>query len=225
MASQIARRLIILGAPGSGKGTIASRIVKTYSMPYVVVGDLLRQNIQQKTEESRTIKEHIDKGLLLPDELILKFVVDELEKNREQGFLLDGYPRTLNQAKMLHRQMKIDHVISLHVPTDEIINRLKDRWVHLPSGRVYNLLWSPPKISGKDDQTGESLSQREDDKPEVLRHRLITYDKNTNPIMEFYRQLDILEEFHGRESDKIWPEVKNYLDRILKESISQKSAA
>ncbi|CAF0886428.1 unnamed protein product [Rotaria sp. Silwood1] len=225
MASQIARRLIILGAPGSGKGTIANRIVKTYGMPYIVVGDLLRQNIQQKTDESRTIKEHVDKGLLLPDELILKFVVDELEKNREQGFLLDGYPRTLNQAEMLYRQMKVDHVIALHVPTDEIINRLKDRWIHLPSGRVYNLLWSPPKVSGKDDQTGEPLSQREDDKPEVLRHRLNTYDKNTNPIIEFYRKLGILKEFHGRESDKIWPEIKNYLDRFLKESVPQKTAA
>ncbi|CAF2374001.1 unnamed protein product [Rotaria sp. Silwood2] len=225
MASQIARRLVILGAPGSGKGTIASRIVKTYGMPYIVVGDLLRQNIQQKTEESRTIKEHVDKGLLLPDELILKFVVDELEKNREQGFLLDGYPRTLNQAEMLYRQMKVDHVIALHVPADEIINRLKDRWVHLPSGRVYNLLWSPPKVSGKDDQTDEPLSQREDDRPEVLRHRLNTYDKNTNPIMEFYKKFGILKEFHGRESDKIWPEVKNYLDRVLKESIPQKPAA
>lgn len=183
MASQIARRLIVLGAPGSGKGTIASRIVKTYGMPYIVVGDLLRQQIQQRTgetlplvvpigidflvwlmiDDSKTIKDHIDKGLLLPDDLVLKFVVDESEKNRDRGFLIDGksechaeyywwtlfallgYPRTLNQAELLHRQMKIDHVIALNVPTDEIISRLKDRWVHLPSGRVYNLLWSPPK--------------------------------------------------------------------------------
>jgi adenylate kinase family enzyme len=88
---------------------------------------------------------------------------------------------------MLYRQMRVDHVIALNVPANEIINRLKDRWVHLPSGRVYNLLWSPPKISGKDDETGEPLSQREDDRPTVIRHRLETYDKNTNPIMEFYR--------------------------------------
>jgi adenylate kinase family enzyme len=83
--------------------------------------------------------------------------------------------------------MKVDHVLALNVPTDEIINRLKDRWVHLPSGRVYNLLWSTPKVSGKDDETGEPLSQREDDKPAVIRHRLDTYNKNTNPIIEFYR--------------------------------------
>lgn len=93
----------------------------------------------------------------------------------------------MNQAELLHRQMKVDHVIGLNVPADEIINRLKDRWVHLPSGRVYNLQWSPPKVPGKDDETGEPLSQREDDKFAVIRHRLDTYDKNTNPIMEFYR--------------------------------------
>ena len=98
-----------------------------------------------------------------------------------------GYPRTLNQAEMLHRQMKIDHVIALNVPADEIINRLKDRWVHLSSGRVYKLLCSPPKVPGKDDETGEPLSQREDDKPAIIRHRLNTYDRNTNPIMEFYK--------------------------------------
>jgi len=225
MASQIARRLVILGAPGSGKGTIAKRIVKTYGMNYIVVGDLLRQSIQQKSESSRTIKEHIDKGLLLPDDLVLKFVVGELGKLGDKGFLLDGYPRTLAQAEMLHRRMKMDHVVALNVPNDEIINRLKDRWLHLPSGRVYNLLWSPPKVAGKDDETGEPLSQREDDKPEVIRHRLETYDKNTDPIKEFYRKLHILEEFHGRESDKIWPEVKKYLDRILNEPIARKPGA
>jgi len=225
MASQFARRLIILGAPGSGKGTIASRIVKTYGMPHIVVGDLLRQNIQQKTEASRTIKEHIDKGLLLPDELVLDFVVKELKKLGKQGFLLDGYPRTLKQAEMLDRQLNMDHVVALNVPADEIINRLKDRWVHLPSGRVYNLLWSPPKVAGKDDVTGEPLSQREDDKPAVIRNRLETYDKNTNPIVEFYRKQKILEEFHGRESDKIWPEVKKYLDRVLNEPSTRKTAA
>jgi len=225
MASQIVRRLVILGAPGSGKGTIAKRIVKTYGMAHIVVGDLLRQSIQQKSESSRTIKEHIDKGLLLPDDLVLKFVVTELKNLGDKGFLLDGYPRTLKQAEMLHRKMQMDHVVALNVPNDEIVNRLKDRWVHQPSGRVYNLLWSPPKVAGKDDETGEPLSQREDDKPEVIRNRLETYDKNTQPIMDFYKKLKILEEFHGRESDKIWPEVKKYLDRVLKEPSARKPAA
>ncbi|CAF2119245.1 unnamed protein product [Rotaria magnacalcarata] len=224
MASQIARRLVILGAPGSGKSTIATRIVKAYGMPYIVAGDLLRQNIKQQSEESRTMKEYINKGLLIPDDLILKFLVDELEKNREQGFLLEGYPRTLNQAEMLYRQMKADHVIAIHVPADEIINRLKDRWFHLSSGRVYNLLWRPPKEAGKDDITGEPLAQREDDKPAVIRHRLNAYNKNINPIIQFYKQLGIIQDFHGRESDKIWPEVKNYLDHILKEPMNQKVA-
>ncbi|UJR35779.1 hypothetical protein I4U23_028527 [Adineta vaga] len=224
MSANIARRLVILGAPGSGKGTIASRIVKTYGMPHIVVGDLLRSHIQRKTEESKTIKEHIDKGLLLPDDLVLKFVAGELKKIREKGFLLDGYPRTLNQAKLLDKEMKVDHVVALNVPADEIVNRLKDRWVHASSGRVYNLLWNPPKVAGKDDETGEALSQRDDDKPEVIRSRLDTYDKNTNPIAEFYKKKGILQEFHGRESDKIWPEVKKYLDRVLKEPVRKQAA-
>ena len=138
-------------------------------------------------EDSKTIKEHIDKGLLLPDDLALKLLVEEWEKVREKGFLLEGYPRTLNQAELLHRQMKVDHVIALSVPAEDILNRVKDRWVHLPSGRVYNLHWSAPKVPGKDDETGEALSQREDDKPAVIRHRLNTYDKNANPIIQFYR--------------------------------------
>lgn len=222
MTTHIARRLVILGAPGSGKGTIASRIVKTYGMPHIVVGDLLRQHIQRKTEESKQIKEHIDKGLLLPDDLVLKFVSGELKKIRDKGFLLDGYPRTLNQAQLLNKEIQVDHVVALNVPNDEIVNRLKDRWVHAPSGRVYNLLWNPPKVAGKDDETGEALSQRDDDKPAVILSRLQTYDKNTQPIAEFYRKMKILQEFHGRESDKIWPEVKKYLDRVLKEPSSRK---
>ncbi|CAF1402111.1 unnamed protein product [Rotaria socialis] len=225
MSAHIARRLVILGAPGSGKGTIASRIVKTYGMPHIVVGDLLRQHIQRKSEESKIIKEHIDKGLLLPDELVLKFVVGELQKIRDKGFLLDGYPRTLNQAQSLHKELSVDHVVALNVPFDEIINRLKDRWVHAPSGRVYNLLWNPPKVAGKDDNTGEPLTQREDDKPAVIRSRLETYDKNTNPITAFYKKMHVLQEFHGRESDKIWPEVKKYLDRVLNEPITRKQGA
>jgi len=225
MTSQIARRLVILGAPGSGKGTIASRIVKTYGMPHIVVGDLLRQSIQQKSSESKSIKEHIDKGLLLPDDLVLKFVVGELRKVRDKGFLLDGYPRTLNQAKALDKEIQVDHVVALNVPNDEIVNRLKDRWVHQSSGRVYNLLWNPPKVAGKDDQTGEALTQRDDDKPQVILNRLQTYDKNTKPITEFYQQKKILQEFHGRESDKIWPEVKKYLDRVLNETPARKQGA
>jgi nucleoside-triphosphate--adenylate kinase len=117
-------------------------------------------------EESKSIKEHIDKGLLLPDELVLKFVVGELHKIRDKGFLLDGnnhsiesktiliedrlylgYPRTINQAKLLDSEIKVDHVVALNVPNDEIVNRLKDRWVHAPTGRVYNLLWNPPKVA------------------------------------------------------------------------------
>jgi len=121
--------------------------------------------------------------------------------------------------------MKVDHVVALNVPADEIVNRLKDRWVHAPSGRVYNFLWNPPKVAGKDDQTGEALSQRDDDKPEVIRSRLATYDKNTNPIADFYKRQNILQEFHGRESDKIWPEVKKYLDRVLNEPTARKQGA
>lgn len=144
MASKL--RLIILGAPGSGKGTISSRIINQFKITHVSSGDILRSNIQQRTEIGNKVKESISKGQLVSDDIITKLIIQELKKLRT-NWLLDGFPRNLNQCKTLENEkISIDKVINLEVPFDEITNRLKHRWVHPPSGRVYNLEFNPPKV-------------------------------------------------------------------------------
>lgn len=125
------------------------------------------------------------------------------------GFI--GFPRTVNQAENLQKVQSIDLAVNLCVPFDVIINRVKGRWVHLPSGRVYNNEFNAPKVPGKDDLTGENLIQREDDKPDVVRKRLEEYEKLTKPVIQFYKDMGVLEEFHGKTSDEIWPGVLNCL--------------
>ncbi|XP_071952188.1 GTP:AMP phosphotransferase AK3, mitochondrial-like isoform X2 [Antedon mediterranea] len=127
-----------------------------------------------------------------------------------------GFPRTVPQAEALMKEQEINTVINLDIPFDEIVKRLESRWVHLESGRVYNLLWSPPKVEGKDDVTGENLIQRDDDKPATVRARLETYNKQTTPVTEFYRKHNLLQTFSGTETDKIWPEVYKFLSNHIK---------
>lgn len=144
MASKL--RLIILGAPGSGKGTISSRIINEFKMAHISSGDILRSNIQQKTDLGLKVKDLISKGQLVADDIITKVIVQELKKTKA-SWLLDGFPRNLNQCRILdNEKISIDRVINLEVPFEEITNRLKHRWVHPPSGRVYNLEFNPPKI-------------------------------------------------------------------------------
>ena len=143
-------RLIILGAPGSGKGTISSRIVKEFRLTHLSSGDILRSNIQNKTELGLEVKEMVSKGKLIPDDMITKLMLTELKKLNEVSWLLDGYPRTISQAKELDKnRFDVDRVINLNVPFEEIINRLKKRWIHPASGRVYNLDFNPPKVEVK----------------------------------------------------------------------------
>jgi nucleoside-triphosphate--adenylate kinase len=181
-------RLIILGAPGSGKGTISSRIVKEFRLNHLSSGDLLRSNIERDTEIGQQAKKYVASGKLLPDDFITKLVIQELRRLAGASWLLDGFPRTLNQAKSLESQkLHVDRVINLDVPFDVIVNRLKHRWVHPPSGRVYNLEFNPPKVSRKDDVTGEPLVQRPDDQEDVVLQRLKIYEKQTKPIVDFYK--------------------------------------
>ena len=184
MASRL--RLIILGAPGSGKGTISSRIVNEYQLNHLSSGDLLRANIQKGTQIGLKVKDLVAKGQFVSDDLITRIVMPELS-GLKSGWLLDGYPRTLQQCKTLDKQgVQVDRVINLNVPFDEIINRLKHRWIHPASGRVYNLEFNPPKIMNQDDLTGETLIQRPDDQPEVVLKRLREYEKQTKPIVDYY---------------------------------------
>ena len=150
MASKL--RLVILGAPGSGKGTISSRLVKEFKLNHFATGDVIRANIQKKTELGLKVQDLVKKGQLVSDDLVGKLVVSELNviNNSASGWLLDGYPRTLEQAKALDAKAALfvlDKVVNLHVPFKEIINRLKHRWIHPASGRVYNLEFNPPKVA------------------------------------------------------------------------------
>ncbi|KAK5638107.1 hypothetical protein RI129_012402 [Pyrocoelia pectoralis] len=207
-------KAVILGAPASGKGTISSRIINKFNFEHISVGDRLRLQIKNNTKLGVEAKRYVENGNLLPDSLMTKFVNNEL-KHANKNWLLDGFPRTLPQAHSLWESHKLDIVINLNVPFDVIIDRAKGRWIHLSSGRAYNLDFNAPKVFGKDDVTGEPLIQREDDQPEVVRKRLEVYQEITRPVIEFYQTTDILQHFEGRTSDEIWPKVVNCLNAYL----------
>ncbi|CAB3231392.1 unnamed protein product [Arctia plantaginis] len=208
-------KALILGAPASGKGTISSRIVKKYNIAHVSSGDKLRDHIEKQTDLGKTVKTFLNEGKLVPDDVMIKFMVTELKKVEDQPWLLDGFPRTVGQADALWKVQPVDVVLNLVVPFEVIIDRVKNRWVHLPSGRVYNIGFNTPKVKGKDDITDEALVQRPDDKPEAVQKRLEIYESVTRPVIEFYTAKGILKEFHGRTSDEIWPKVTAYLDAIF----------
>ncbi|XP_030027081.2 GTP:AMP phosphotransferase AK3, mitochondrial [Manduca sexta] len=209
-------KALILGAPASGKGTISSRIVKRYNVEHISSGDKLRDHIQRQTDLGKEVKAYLDEGKLVPDNVMIKFMITELDKVPNKPWLLDGFPRTVGQAQALWKVQPVDVVLNLAVPFDVIIDRVKNRWVHLPSGRVYNIGFNTPKVDGKDDITGEDLVQRPDDKPEAVKKRLEIYDSITRPVIDFYKDIGILKEFPGRTSDEIWPKVTTYLDPIFK---------
>ncbi|CAH0698929.1 unnamed protein product [Spodoptera exigua] len=209
-------KILILGAPASGKGTISSRIVKKYAVAHVSSGDKLRDHIEKQTDLGKEVKKYLNEGKLVPDDVMIKFMITELKKVEDKPWLLDGFPRTVGQADALWKVQPVDVVVNLVVPFEVIIDRVKNRWVHLPSGRVYNIGFNTPKVEGKDDETGEDLVQRPDDKPEAVRKRLEIYESVTRPVIEFYKAKGILKEFEGRTSDEIWPKVTAYLDPIFK---------
>ncbi|CAG9782887.1 unnamed protein product [Diatraea saccharalis] len=209
-------KALILGAPASGKGTISSRIVKKYNIEHVSSGDKLRDHIEKQTSLGKEVKKYLNEGKLVPDQVMIKFMINELGSVQGKPWLLDGFPRTVGQAEALWKVQPVDVVLNLVVPFEVIIDRVKNRWVHLPSGRVYNIDFNAPKVAGKDDDTGEELVQRPDDKPEAVQKRLEIYDSITRPVIEFYKKKGILKEFEGRTSDEIWPKVTAYLDPIFK---------
>lgn len=209
-------KALILGAPASGKGTISSRIVKKYKIEHVSSGDKLRDHIEKQTPLGKEVKKYLNEGQLVPDDVMIKFMITELDKVSGKPWLLDGFPRTVAQANALWKVQPVDVVLNLNVPFEVIIDRVKNRWVHLQSGRVYNIGFNTPKVAGKDDDTGDDLIQRPDDKPEAVQKRLEIYESVTRPVIEFYKEKGILKEFAGRTSDEIWPKVTSYLDPIFK---------
>lgn len=182
--------LILLGAPGVGKGTQAQYIVEKYGIPQISTGDMLREAVRDGTPLGIKVKEVMDSGALVTDEIILDLVKERIRKDDcRDGFLFDGFPRTIPQAQALVDQgINIDCVIEIKVPDEEIISRLSGRRVHLESGRVYHVRYNPPKVEGKDDETGEELVQREDDREDTVMERLKVYREQTEPLVGFYKE-------------------------------------
>ncbi|XP_066473191.1 GTP:AMP phosphotransferase AK3, mitochondrial [Tiliqua scincoides] len=217
-------RAVIMGPPGSGKGTVSARIVKHFALKHLSSGDLLRDNMNKRTEVGILVKSYIDQGRLIPDGVMTQLMLSELKNADQYHVLLDGFPRTVPQAEALDKVCPIDTVIDLDVPFETIRERLTARWIHPASGRVYNLDFNPPKVPGTDDITGEPLVQRDDDKPETVMKRLKSYEAETKPVLEYYRRKGVLESFSGTETNKIWPRVHSFLQTKLPE-VNQKEAA
>ncbi|KAL2100526.1 hypothetical protein ACEWY4_004920 [Coilia grayii] len=204
-------RAVIMGPPGSGKGTVSDRITKTFGLKHLSSGDILRANIEAKTELGLLLKACIDQGQLVPDDVISRLILSNLRHMQDSSWLLDGFPRTVAQADALDGVYTVDSVINLNVPFQTIQERLTSRWVHLASGRVYNTNFNPPRVPGVDDITGEALTQRDDDKPDTVTRRLKAYEHQTQPVLEYYRSKGVLATFTGTETNKIWPHVLSFL--------------
>jgi len=183
-------RIILLGAPGAGKGTQAQFLTKKYNIPQISTGDMLRAAIKAGTEMGKLAKKAMDTGQLVTDEIIIGLVKDRIaEADCANGYLLDGFPRTLPQADAVTvAGIEIDAVIEIDVPDSEIVTRMAGRRAHLASGRTYHLVYNPPKVEGKDDETGEDLVQRDDDKEEVVLDRLKVYHDLTSPLIGYYKE-------------------------------------
>lgn len=181
-------RVILLGGPGAGKGTQANFIKEKYNIPQISTGDMLRAHVKAGSELGVAAKKIMDQGRLVSDDIIMGMVKERIkEDDCKKGYLFDGFPRTIPQAQALKDAgIPIDAVVEIDVPDEEIIKRMSGRRVHLASGRTYHVVFNPPKVEGKDDETGEDLVQRDDDKEETVKARLKVYHDQTEPLIDFY---------------------------------------
>lgn len=184
-------RIILLGAPGAGKGTQAQFIMDSYAIPQISTGDMLRAAVKAESPLGMQVKDIMASGGLVSDDIIIGLVQERIAQDDcKNGFLFDGFPRTIPQAEaLLAADVNIDHVVEIHVEDEEIVKRLGGRRVHPDSGRTYHVEYNPPKIEGEDDVTGEPLIQREDDKEDTVRNRLSVYHNQTKPLVAFYQKL------------------------------------
>lgn len=211
---------LILGKPGGGKGTISSKILADFpEFSHTSTGDAFRRHVREGTAIGTEVKDYMDRGELVPDKLVSALVVEDVRRVvLEEGgsLLLDGFPRTVAQAETLERAgVAVDFALHLNVPTETIVERVSDRWIAPSTGRVYSYSYRPPRVRGKDDDTGEDLVRREDDEPSAVRRRLAGYDDATKPLVDFYRGRGVLEDFFGTQSDVIYVDVKRSLEERL----------
>ena len=211
-------KIIMLGAPGAGKGTQAKMIAEKCGIPHISTGDIFRANIKNGTELGAKAKEYMDKGLLVPDELVCDLVVDRIQQaDCEKGYILDGFPRTIPQAEALENalnaiEQKLDYAIDIDVPDENIINRMSGRRACVGCGATYHVLFNPTKVEGKCDVCGESLILRDDDKPETVKKRLDVYHTQTQPLIDFYTERNVLVEVDGTQSmDKVFEDIMKIL--------------
>jgi adenylate kinase len=190
MNRELWMRIMLLGGPGAGKGTQALLLIKHFNIPQISTGDMLRSAIAAGTALGLSAKKIMDSGELVSDEIIIGLVKERLQQEDcASGFLLDGFPRTLQQAEALKQaDIDLDQVIQVAVDDEEIVKRISGRRIHTPSGRVYHVEYSPPKKAGFDDMTGEPLEQRNDDREEIIRKRLDVYHEQTEPLVKYYQQ-------------------------------------
>jgi adenylate kinase len=186
-------KIVLLGPPGAGKGTQAEIICKNFSIPHISTGDMLRDAIAKETALGKQAKEIMDAGNLVPDEVIINLVKERIkQEDCKNGYLFDGFPRTIPQADALDNQeIFLDVVLELTLEDELIINRMSGRRIHQSSGRSYHIEFNPPKNEGIDDETGETLIQRDDDKPDTVKNRLEVYWEQTNPLIVYYRSKSI----------------------------------
>jgi len=196
-------KIVMLGAPGAGKGTQAKMIASKYHIPHISTGDIFRANIKEGTELGNKAKGYMDQGLLVPDELVVDLVVDRLTwDDAKEGYVLDGFPRTIPQAEALTKALAeknevLDHAINIEIPDQNIIERMGGRRACVACGATYHIVNIPPQIEGKCDKCGAELSLRDDDKPETVRKRLEVYHDQTQPLIDYYGNEGVLKEVDG----------------------------
>ena len=196
-------KIIMLGAPGAGKGTQAKMIAEKYTIPHISTGDIFRANIKEGTKLGQQTKEYMDKGLLVPDELVVNLVVDRLTwEDAKNGYVLDGFPRTIPQAEALTKALaekgeKVDFAIDIDVPDQNIIDRMGGRRACVNCGATYHIVNIPPKVEGICDKCGAKLILRDDDQPETVKKRLDVYHEQTQPLIDYYNAEGVLREVDG----------------------------
>ncbi|EKO8601774.1 adenylate kinase [Staphylococcus pseudintermedius] len=213
--------IILMGLPGAGKGTQASEIIKKYPIPHISTGDMFRKAIKDETELGKEAKSYMDRGELVPDEVTVGIVKERIsEDDAKKGFLLDGFPRTIEQAEALNSILEelgrtIDAVVNIEVPEEELMNRLTGRRICETCGTTYHLVFNPPKVEGVCDIDGGKLYQREDDNPETVANRLEVNVKQSKPILEFYNQKGLLKNIDGsKHIDEVTSDVIEILESL-----------